>query len=340
MKKSSTTRQRGFTLIELLVVIAIIAILIALLLPAVQQAREAARRTQCKNNLKQLGLAIHNYHDVYKAFPMGFINDYGRGRNVQGQDYNHKIGGATENRHRAQWSWTAYILPYIDQATTFNALGVSDTFAADAFTSAAVQDVARLPLTAFRCPTDTGPDINTNGEYRPEDTADNRHDIAMSNYVGVADNNEGNGMQLTHDARNTNGLFFNDSKIRIRDITDGTSNVLAIGERAWETHNERCNRKQIAGGGTLYISAASNMLTHQNRGGSAALGLIGRGLNFDSTQACNNLWDIKSMFHSLHTGGAQFVLGDGAVRFISENIDLGLLRNLAHRDDGNVVGEF
>ena len=330
--------KRGFTLIELLVVIAIIAILIALLLPAVQQAREAARRTQCKNNLKQLGLAMHNYHDTFKVFPMGFINDYGLAISKGGGgNYQHK--GSNE-RSWGQWSWSAYIAPYIDLSTSYNAMGVGDTFAADALLNTAVQDVMSTPVSAFRCPSDTGSDVTSVGEYRPRDTAGTQHAVATSNYCAVADGHNGNGLQLNLDSRQCGGMFYADSKVKIRDITDGTSNTIMVGEKAAETQNARCSRKQNSGAGTVFVSAASNQRNHQNRGGSAALGIGGRGINVDSTQACNNLWDIKTPFSSLHVGGAQFTMSDGAVRFISENVDLATYRNVGNISDGNVVGEF
>lgn len=335
--RQRTKKNRGFTLIELLVVIAIIAILIALLLPAVQQAREAARRTQCKNNLKQLGLAMHNYHDTFKVFPMGFINDYGLTRSLTGANYQHK---GSNQRSYGQWSWSAYIAPYIDLSTSYNALGVGDTFAADALTNAAVQNVMSTPVSAFRCPSDTGRDVSTVGEYKPRDSAGNQREVATSNYCAVADGNNGNGLQLNLDARQCGGMFYPDSKVKIRDVTDGTSNTIMVGEKAAETQNARCSRKQNSGAGTVYVSSASNQLNHQNRGGSAALGIAGRGINVDSTQACNNLWDIKTPFSSLHVGGAQFTMADGAVRFISENVDLATYRNVANISDGNVVGEF
>ncbi len=333
-------RKSGFTLIELLVVIAIIAILIALLLPAVQQAREAARRTQCKNNLKQLGLAMHNYHDVHKCFPSGFINDYGRAQNIANQDYVHKLTGTSTTRSAAQWSWSAFVLPFIDLANNYTQLGVSDAFAAEALTQVSVQGLMQTPVTSFRCPSDTGPDISRIGEYRPGDTAGARHDVALSNYVAVYGGSGGTNINL--DASNgTAGVIYNDSKVRIRDVTDGTSNTIMVGERSYEKDHARCGRKQTNGAGTMYISAASNMLNHANRGGNGALGTPGNGINWDSTIAdCGNLWNAKAHFASHHTGGAQFTLADGAVRFISENVDLTTYRRLGSKDDGNVIGEY
>jgi len=341
--KNRLQLRLGFTLIELLVVIAIIAVLVALLLPAVQQAREAARRSTCKNNLKQIGLAMHNYHDTHTVFPMGFINDYGRARNLRGTDYVHKLGGvgsSSEDRHKAQWAWSAYIAPFIDLSTSYEALGVGNTFAADALTNVAVQEVLRQPVSSFRCPSDDGPDVNTIGEYRPEDINDTRHDAALSNYCAVADGNVSSGLDISYDATDCGGMFFPDSKIRMRDVRDGTSNTLMVGEKAWQTQNTRCQEFQPAGAAQMYVAAASNMIEHQNRGGGSALGVAGRGINVEDTGSCGNLWQIKSLFSSAHTGGAQFVLADGSVRFISENINLTTYRNIAERADGQTVGDF
>ena len=335
-------QKRGFTLIELLVVIAIIAILVALLLPAVQQAREAARRAQCKSNMKQIGIAMHGYHETFTVLPMGFTNDYGRGRSISGTNYNHSpaVGNGGSDRHKAQWAWSAYILPYMDQAGTYGELGVGEKFAAEAMNNAAVRAIVKQPLNAFVCPTDPGRSTNTNGEYRPEALNGTRYDIARANYAGVADDNEGGGLNLTHDARNTKGVLFNDSNVKFRDISDGTSQCLMVGEKAQTTSIARCTQKQNAGAATLYITAASNQLSFQNRGGGAALGLAGKGINVESTQACNNLWDIKSTFSSNHVGGAHFVLADGAVIFMNQNVSLTTYRRLANKSDENLIGDF
>ena len=142
MRTSTNRKHRGFTLIELLVVIAIIAILIALLLPAVQQAREAARRTQCKNNLKQIGLALHNYHDVNRAFPPGWVPQL-------------SSTGAVSNTRRSSWAWSVFILPYIDQAPLFNQLTQTPVPVYPNFPVLPGDDLDRN-LAAFTCPSDAG----------------------------------------------------------------------------------------------------------------------------------------------------------------------------------------
>jgi prepilin-type N-terminal cleavage/methylation domain-containing protein len=160
-------KSRGFTLIELLVVIAIIAILIALLLPAVQQAREAARRTQCKNNLKQLGLALHNYHDVYNLFPPGWLDD--------------PALGLPAAPHPSRYAWPVSLLPMIEQTALHNTLDPRNDLI-DALKIPAKLTLMQQPVSVFRCPSDTGPTLN---DVRPMHDNVMLHEVALSNYVGA-----------------------------------------------------------------------------------------------------------------------------------------------------------
>ncbi|MBL8851357.1 MAG: DUF1559 domain-containing protein, partial [Planctomycetaceae bacterium] len=209
-------RSRGFTLIELLVVIAIIAILIALLLPAVQQAREAARRTQCKNNLHQIGLAIHNYLDVHGIFPQASYWDL---------TSTYAGSGIDPSTLNSQWGWATMILPYLDQAPLYNALTPGPTLM-----QAAMMDPVRLkllqtPIPAYLCPSDTGGNLNSNRPFRSADgqgipvTADTQ--VALSNYMG------------SNGDKTSDGIFWSGAgRVRIRDVTDGTSNTFCVGERS------------------------------------------------------------------------------------------------------------
>ena len=205
-------RSRGFTLIELLVVIAIIAVLIALLLPAVQSAREAARRMQCVNNLKQMGIALHNYHDALSIFPPGYIAA------------SKFIDGETDTA--PGWSWASMILPQLDQPPLYSSINVYLPIQAPANTT-----VDQTILTAFLCPSDQ---IPSGGTFPVTDGLGNTvATVAPSSYaactgsdaadVALGLNNDGSG----------NGLFFRNSGVRIAAITDGTSQTIAILERAW-----------------------------------------------------------------------------------------------------------
>jgi len=336
--------RRGFTLIELLVVIAIIAILVALLLPAVQQAREAARRSSCKNNLKQIGLAIHNYHDTHGVFPPGgmlHINDI----------------PSESGDEREGWGWGAHLLPFVEQSALYDNLQVSNMGLWEVMADANLRPLTQTVIATYRCPSDTGGDTMTcdnkyggcpNGasgrHFDGDGTPNNTFRVGSSNYAGMVgfwDVSSPNDAGELGQGGN-NGIFFNNSKIRMRDITDGTSNTLMVGERA--EYQALCawvgNRNPRGSG---------------NQGADYTLGKCTIPLNSTSH---GQRWEG---FSSLHKGGVQFVLADGSVRFLSENIDydilgatntndsnphslpsgnLGTYQKLGIRNDGQVIGEF
>ncbi|WP_437201943.1 DUF1559 family PulG-like putative transporter [Planctomicrobium sp. SH664] len=318
---TSQKSKKGFTLIELLVVIAIIAVLIALLLPAVQQAREAARRSQCKNNLKQMGLALHNYHDVYNAFPSATVYNYGGSFNM--------------------WAWGFALFPYLDQAPAYNMLNGGSTQLCMAVQNATMLEVMQKGYPMFRCPSDIGPELNAEWRMTPKcGTTGNDSNMvptSRSNYVASNHSTKTNRDRPSDNAP-ANGVFPNSGDwgqrcINLRDITDGASNTLALGERcsALKTVNMKA---------ALIFGANDNTEDNDNvgmctvsSGGSRLINANGRG------------------YGSLHAGGAQFLLADGSVRFISENIDhrpqsgLGsaprsTFEYLISRHDGNPVGEY
>ncbi|QDU36290.1 putative major pilin subunit [Maioricimonas rarisocia] len=338
---SSKCQRRGFTLIELLVVIAIIAILIALLLPAVQQAREAARRSQCKNNLKQLGLALHNYHDVYGSFPPAYI------------DLRGAPGGIPDND--GHWAWSAMILPQMDQAPLYNQLQVGTLTATQAI-SANQADMQRK-YAAFRCPSDVGPDTHDAGVepgYAIENSSNTNLGLSLTNYV-VANNNASVRQRQATDPANgvtgAVGAFFRDSKIGMRDMLDGSSNTILVGERAWRQGSVRMSA------GTLLAvrdanangPSAQDASVAWNQGLMSIAGSVRWPMNPVMTSPNT---DRSQAFSSLHEGGIQVLLGDGSVRFISENIDLrnefvgsrwpvdSVLEALVGIADGEVLGEF
>ena len=307
--------RRGFTLIELLVVIAIIAILIALLLPAVQQAREAARRTQCKNNLKQMGLALHNYHDVYNVFPPGNV---------------HKSGSQRSPR-LAAYGWATFILPFMDLNNVFDVLDVNKRDLDTALRDPAVKSLAQQMLPAYRCPSDSSPDVNTKRSFNNP----YRMSVGTSNYLGVIGTRWSTPYQVVVRGRDPWGMLFGDSKVRIRDVIDGTTNTLFIGERDVECR---------AG---VWIGVR-NYQGNGNIGNRQHLGRTFFKINHPSPSRC------EQGFSSAHAGGAQFLLVDGSVRFISETIHsntrtstwirprntVGTYQRLGRRNDKLVVSEF
>ncbi|QDT56529.1 Type II secretion system protein G precursor [Caulifigura coniformis] len=335
-------RRPGFTLIELLVVIAIIAILIALLLPAVQQAREAARRTQCKNNLKQLGLALHNYESTARVFPIGFLDVLST--NTAARD-----GG---------WAWDSYLLPYLDQAPLYNTFN----FHYHPFGTGAdpagnnVRGVA-TSLPGFKCPSDVKPDT------RPvnQNNANGTSALATTSYVGNLGAFDGDpcvntAVFVTVPARN-NGLLVVNKTRRIAEVTDGTSNAIAIGEVYWQP--------QITIGSTNYGSERNYQFGNITTAGGPNCNQVGPATNgpFNHLRSARKKLngpliggDVHRAFHSLHVGGAHFLLTDGSVRFISENIDhtntniggsdanlngpYGSYQRLAAINDGQVLGEY
>jgi prepilin-type N-terminal cleavage/methylation domain-containing protein/prepilin-type processing-associated H-X9-DG protein len=288
IRLSRHDRYRGFTLIELLVVIAIIAILIALLLPAVQQAREAARRTQCKNNLKQLALAIHNYHDVYSCFPIG-------------HQYHGVVGNGVANNGRNRnpgWAWSAAILPFIDQGPQFDSIVFQhDVRCIDPPNN----EVLKLSYPAQKCPSDViraTLNINVGGVG---------HQWATTSYAAVGGSFHGSSTSTNR--TRSNGIFHRQrAQIgirRIRDVTDGTSNTFLLCEDAGKENNNR-KRWYAAINGTGRSGNTSRVLTE----GYMSMNPPPSSANAEKNRSAG----------SLHTGGAQFAMADGSARFVSENI--------------------
>ena len=311
----SPRRRDGFTLIELLVVIAIIAILIALLLPAVQQAREAARRTECKNKMKQFGLALLNYHDTYRTFPPAQIdsssctagNPPAEGSNVNG---------------------LVFLLPYLDLGNMYEQLNFNLAFddyapggvplyGGEATTNGAL--IAK-EFSIFTCPSDIGPvGASTSTTYNPPSgTPDQR-----TNYDFVVYYNNYNTCDNWQGVNRT--MFDDNSKCRIADVTDGTSNTVAMAE----------TRKACCANG--------------NNASWGARGWVQNGLSLRYSRPNNTTrsgieykprlgnWAYTGSFHP---GGIQVLMGDGSVRFLTDNTDSTTRLNLERIADGEVLDEF
>ena len=325
-------RTRGFTLIELLVVIAIIAILIALLLPAVQQAREAARRTQCKNNLKQIGLAMHNYHDVSLSFP---------------------IGSNTGQRNTFGVSYWAGLMPYFDQANMYSRLSFDGNHPGWTARNTGIlngQAANGVPFTMMLCPSSPLPTMRDTGGGNV---------TCMPQYVGIngATNDTATPSQFVQTPAqrgccnccasvtgggitSRGGMLVTNNAIRIRDVTDGTSNTIMVGEQSnFIKSANGTGQNQVNGNhgwlmGTHGVGftnrRAFNLTTVRYPPNSVTLGIAGVG---------NNDGPNNGIF-SAHTGGVQVLLADGSCRFLSENIDMLTLRFLCSRADGRVIGEW
>jgi len=347
-------RQSGFTLVELLVVIAIIGVLVALLLPAVQAAREAARRSSCGNNLKQIGIGLHNYHDTILSFPPGWID--------------------VPATNSEQWAWSSMMLPYIEQGPLHGRLGVTRWSLELAMTndSANVYPATRTVLKVFICPSDAGHNSGLTHNNRSFDaglgytaagfTTAATSIAGLNNYMGVSGHRD-----VVNAAPNT-GIFFGHcnpnatntcpnqmgAPVRIAEIFDGTSNTFMVGER--ETF--RCRA------GT-WLGVRNTQGTNE-RGVSMVIGHSHPKLNHKVSPAPGGIpWDEPRIgcaegFSSLHPGGAQFLAADGSVKFISETIQHfwfpntivngsladsqdpqnGIYQRLLTRDDNLVIGNY
>jgi Tfp pilus assembly protein PilE len=313
--------------VELLVVIAIIGILVALLLPAIQAAREAARLTKCTNNLKNIALAMHNYHDTYNVLPSGFNNLHS---NVCRNEYGNTYRNAMRT-DRAQWAWSAFLLPFVEEQASHDFLQVNSIKAQNALGDGRKRTILQTPLDVFRCPSDIGPDLNTARRVRQGNNT--QRSIALSNYIG--NNRRATNGQLACNA-GANGLFANDSHVPISDILDGTTTTIMLGERCWEYRTG--NKLVQCRAANVFMVRATNQRYHENRGDSDALFAIGLKPNWiPAASDTNYSWKTRGMVSSLHPGGVQFALADASVRFVEENANLGVLRWMMHKSDGRVL---
>jgi prepilin-type N-terminal cleavage/methylation domain-containing protein len=329
--------RRGFTLIELLVVIAIIGVLIALLLPAVQRIRESANRMQCTNNLKQMGLALHHYHDNYRSFPAGFISTL--------LDPTWRLPAGNCNAFPPErgpgWSFFALMLPYLEQENLYRSIHLDL-----AIMDPANEPVRRTSVKTYVCPSDTGTgpiNITTCGSPpQPANTPTFMADAALCSYVGCL----GGGNAANPDPdygcyeyQPFNGVFHRNSHVRLADITDGTSMTIGVGER-----NSGFVQSSWVG-----VVPLSEVVYNQT---SPPIPPFDPTLN----QPCQN-WrpaitsvvvhsrsytlnapnGSPASFHTAHPGCGNFLFMDGSCRTIQNDISLATMRALCTRNNGEVV---
>ncbi|UUO06851.1 DUF1559 domain-containing protein [Blastopirellula sp. J2-11] len=330
-------RHRGFTLVELLVVIAIIGVLIALLLPAVQQAREAARRMSCSNNLKQLGLALHNYHDTHLKFPIG--------------------ARYTVSKVGTSWRWS--LLPFLEQqalydldkASNYN-LGIYDSAASPSMSSfnSYAQQVFGVTVNAYVCPSSSiDPQYgSTAGLISIGATTQGPHYVGiMGAYPDPAGRDTTFYKTQYESYPSDNGVLTIDESKAMRDVVDGTSNTIVVSE---QSGNAKANVtvRRMANYVTGWGGSSTTGSVATWRAGAAAQHKYGNGLtsvfhspNPSSTgPEANAEWDYNTPLTSFHPGGIQVVKVDGSARFIPDAIHVTTLQQLSTRDDGQVLEEF
>ncbi len=312
--------QKGFTLVELLVVIAIIGILIGLLLPAVQAARESARRMQCLNNLKQIGLALHNYHDAHHKFPSAW-----RGYAADGTSP--LVFG------NPGWGWAAVILPYMEQNNLYSQVDLTASISAEKN-----KDARTLFLNAYRCPSEPSGEhtftLHDSGllehEHEDEDEDEHHHEeessldettlFAAANYIASigttnihdGEHYEDGGIYEGREFK-SDGAFYHNSALGMEAFTDGLSATIFVGERTSKKQHYSTWSGMPAGDGCIPAIVSGSFYKGFNNDGK------GHG------------------FSSFHAGGANFLFGDGSAKFISENIDDNTVRALATRSGGEAV---
>ncbi|MEX0794603.1 MAG: DUF1559 domain-containing protein [Pirellulaceae bacterium] len=316
------TKRKGFTLVELLVVIAIIGVLVALLLPAVQQAREAARRMSCFNNLKQLGLAMHNYHDTYGCFPSGYLANAA----------DHRTPLATGE---PGWGWASLILPQMEQGNIADNL-IDYRLS---ITAGSNQLARETIIQAYACPTDRAPEL-----FELHLEGGGHLELASANYVGCFGTTELHGCEGLAAGQKCEGtgILDHNGRRRMADIIDGTSNTLLIGERA--TSRGGATELQFS----TWVGAASS----GEQAIARILGIADHAPNsqyhedhddhdHDHDEDGDDDHDHEEHhlddFGSRHPAGTNFVLADGSAHLITETIDLQVYRALATRSGGEVV---
>ncbi|AMV37143.1 DUF1559 domain-containing protein [Planctomyces sp. SH-PL62] len=321
MRASRPRSSTGFTLIELLVVIAIIAVLIALLLPAVQSAREAARRMQCTNNLKQMGLAIHNYHDAQGQFPAGYLSLVG-GNSIMGAP-------DAETRDTGPgWAWGTMILPYMEQATVYAALNVNlPSWDAANFTG------ARVSVATFLCPSVAD---STRVYDVKSKSGSTMATFSRAHYGANSGRQEAWAYVADDWASLSDGAFYRNGRVRVASVTDGLSNTVFLGE-----HTSSLSDKTWVGVVPGAVGCPTPKFAFSSCDVAATQVLLHSGPNPWETPPLvhppnSRLAKICGMY-SDHPGGCNVLMGDGSVRFASSSISQVVWPALATRAGGEII---
>lgn len=344
--------RAGLAFIEMLVVVAVIGVLVALLLPALLQAREGARKTQCRNNLKQIGIALHNFHDAHGSFPPGWTGPrYDQnGLIVRPADFG------------CLWAWSAYLLPQLDQATLHDQLdvrGISDP--------PGPGKPLDVPLGVFLCPSDIGGPESGWGLYRGTWTESGYSPTlvkgyAKSNYAGVNGRGHAPFQAVSDQTESTSavrGIFGDETRTRMADLRDGASNTLAVGER--ETTRSYARQRprgavwmrnvgELVADGAEPDLGGTTILATATPGESVGDGSLGAtpfvGIYCDANSVAGVTGESAPLnrsayaFSSMHGGGVFFLFADGRVRLISEDIDPATYGALGAMADGGIVPSF
>lgn len=335
MKDYSKSHLRGFTLIELLVVVAIIGLLVALLLPAVQGAREAARRMSCANNLKQMGLALHAYHASYQKFPPGIVS------RLSDPNWQIPAGDCTAAPQDLGpgWSFFAKMLPFLEQANYYNHIDFSTQISA-----ASNERIRGQVVPTYRCPSDPGelttsvydcgtPPANANTPITV------LSGVASTSYVGSLGGakNGGDPLYGCYEHQPFNGIFHRNISVRVSDITDGTSSTVGIGERhsgyvasAWAG---MVTGQEVIFNASLRPRPYNPALPGCQSWRSAIVAMLAH----SRQSSFNDPTGSTGQFYSPHSGGCLFLFMDGSTHFLKDGIDKQTMWALCTRNNGEVI---